>query len=136
MTQHVWFAISKREVELRWWQSWFWESWHHLLCIYMFFFISNRNFENRLGHAYRKSLLRLKVCFHYTYSWKFCLVYAYEKDLIRLEMIILDYIRKIITQNVLLLWHRLQYNRVPCLKWQPFILLHFWRIRKEMFCNT
>ena len=39
---------------------------------YMFFLISNRNFENRLGHAYRKSLFRLKVCLHYAYSLKFC----------------------------------------------------------------
>ena len=32
------------------------------------FFISNRNFENRLGHAYGKSLFRLKVCLHFAYS--------------------------------------------------------------------
>ena len=37
-----------------------------------FFLISNQNFENRLGHAYGKSLFRLKVCLHYTYSLKFC----------------------------------------------------------------
>ena len=37
-----------------------------------FCFISNWNFENRLGHAYGKSLFWLKVCLHYAYSLKFC----------------------------------------------------------------
>ena len=50
------------------------------------FFISNQNFEKRLGHAYDKSLSRVKVCLHYAYSLKFYQVYAYEKDMIRLEM--------------------------------------------------
>ena len=36
-----------------------------------FFFLSNRNFENRLGHAYGKSFFRLKVCLHYACSLKF-----------------------------------------------------------------
>ena len=36
------------------------------------FFISNGSFENRMGHAYGKSLFRLKVCLHYAYLLKFC----------------------------------------------------------------
>ena len=66
--------------------------------VYMFFFISNRNFENRLVHAYGKSLFRLKICLCYAYSLKFCLVYAYEKDLIKLEICLL---RKNFTHNAL-----------------------------------
>ena len=39
--------------------------------VHVFLFISNRNFENRLGDAYGKSLFSLKVCLHYAYSLKF-----------------------------------------------------------------
>ena len=38
------------------------------ICLLHVFFISNQNFENRLGYAFEKSLLRLKVCLQYAFS--------------------------------------------------------------------
>ena len=48
--------------------------WLFFVCVGIHvFFISHQNFQNKLGHTYGKSLFRLKLCLHYTYSLKFCL---------------------------------------------------------------
>ena len=69
------------------------------LHVFVFFFYKQLKFRIQAG----KSLFRVKVCLHYVYSLKFCKVFTYGKNLIRLEILL--YSKNYYTKCVVVVTH-------------------------------